>query len=98
MCKLSRNEKLGFIMILFLRFLFYLCLMPYTISGDSNEYINVSSYNIIRGNLDMRRVPVYPLMLDMVRQVFSTGGGGRLSLYSGSNTNYCFMYCCPLFL
>lgn len=60
----SKKEKMGFVIMGGIRVLFYLCLMPFTISGDSNEYINVSTREILKGNLDIRRVPVYSLLLD----------------------------------
>lgn len=61
------QEIIVAVIIIVIRSLFYSMLLPYTISGDSSEYISVSSLEILKGNLDIRRVPIYPFILDGVQ-------------------------------
>ena len=65
----TKKELIVAIIIIAIRFSFFSMLTLYTLSGDSAEYIEVSSLNILKGNLHARRVPVYCFILDAVKYV-----------------------------
>lgn len=60
-----------FSIIFVIRVLFYINLVPYFLTPDSIEYkgINVMK-DILAGKLNARRVPLYPLLLNIISSIF----------------------------
>ncbi|MBS5316738.1 MAG: glycosyltransferase family 39 protein [Clostridiales bacterium] len=68
-----KNNKSIFIVmifILFIRILFYSSLTSYFLTPDSYDYININSLEFFRLNLHEIRVPLYPLLIDIIQVIF----------------------------
>lgn len=74
-CKLIIKEKWIFVLIAFLRLFFYMNIQWGFLTWDSYELIDVDTSAIfLHGKLHARRVPVYPLLLDLCNIIANSLG------------------------
>lgn len=68
---LKIKENMVLFLVALLRCIFYLNTQAVLLTPDSYEFMNVSLENIFRGHLDMRRVPIYPIILQTIRRLYT---------------------------
>jgi hypothetical protein len=68
--KKLRYVSYSFFIILLVRVIFYSILTPYFLTPDSYSYIGINSMQFLSFRLDEVRVPLYPIIIDLIRLVF----------------------------
>lgn len=68
-----KNHPFLLIMLfcIMIRLVYFTHLQPYTVSADTNSYVNAMN-TILQGKVDKLRPPLYPLLLGIMRAIFGT--------------------------